>query len=100
MPAATASKGTQALPTQGKSMASTRASKAAGGLHIWWVHRLHKGVRERSGRCALSLGGIREVEPHLSPHRGNGDKAIEPRNLAAFNNLLDAPDTKMRLSTS
>jgi hypothetical protein len=57
------------------------------------------GVRERPGRYALSLGGIREVEPHLSPDRGDGDKFIEPRNWAAFNNLLGTPDPEMQLST-
>jgi hypothetical protein len=34
-----------------------------------------KGMRERSGRCALSLRGIREVQPHPSPDRGDGDSA-------------------------
>jgi hypothetical protein len=46
-----------------------------------------KEMRERYGRYALSPCGIREVQPHLSPDRGDGDEIIQARKREAFNKL-------------
>jgi len=52
---------------------STTLSPSAGPLRSWVPTPAARGTRERSGRYALSLRGIREVQPHLSPDRGDGD---------------------------